>query len=115
MAQEKRYRVRRLFQLDLNNPEHEEIDEIITQLKKDRVYSPAIRDGLRLIAELREGKTDFLEDQFPWIAAALGGSRVNLAQLDIEEDGKPAPQLEETTTQEREQTNNSLLGAIANF
>ena len=74
MAQEKRYRVRRMFQLDLNNPEHVEIDDIIEWLKNDRAYSPAIRDGLRLIWELRQGKTDTLLELFPFVVQAVNNN-----------------------------------------
>lgn len=65
MAQEKRYRVRYEFQLDHNKPEQEEIADIIEQLKNERAYAPAIRDGLRLIWELREGNLDTFRQLFP--------------------------------------------------
>ena len=72
MSQQKRYRVRYEFQLDLNKPEQVEVADMIELLKNERAYSAAVRDGLRIISQLREGKIDFLLSEYPWIEDTIG-------------------------------------------
>lgn len=63
------YRVMQKFWLDLEKPDHEEVNEIIYTLKSARTYSKAIRDGLRLIIDLHRGNLDVLFELFPWVRA----------------------------------------------
>jgi hypothetical protein len=63
------YRIMQKFWLDLDKPDHEEVNEIVHTLKQTRAYSKAIRDGLRLIFDLRAGRLDILFELFPWVRA----------------------------------------------
>ena len=63
------YRIMQKFWLDLEKPDHEEVNEIIHALKRARSYSKAIRDGLRLIFDLSAGNLDVLFELFPWVRA----------------------------------------------
>lgn len=63
----RRYRKLFQFQLDLNDPEEKAIAQEIHDLKRERSYSKTIRDGIRLVADLRKGKTDVLRELFPWV------------------------------------------------
>lgn len=47
------------------------LNTIIPDLKAQRAYSAAIRDGLRIIWELRQGQTDHLLKVFPFLRQAL--------------------------------------------
>lgn len=67
----KRFRIRQEFWLDVNKPRGLELAELIDELKQGRVYSQAIRDGLRLIADLWRGRVDVLLELFPWVEAAF--------------------------------------------
>lgn len=62
------FRKRYEFWLNLNAESEYEIAEIVDDLKAQRGYASAIRDGLKLIWELRQGKVDTLVKLFPWIA-----------------------------------------------
>ncbi len=63
------YRIMQKFWLDLDKPDHEEVNEIIFTFKNARTYSKAIRDGLRLVHDLRAGHLDVLFELFPWVRA----------------------------------------------
>jgi len=70
------YRAMHKFWLDFGKPEEREIDVYIRQeLKKSHkkggghyTFAASIRDGLRLIRDLRQGKVTVLLELFPWIA-----------------------------------------------
>lgn len=47
------------------------LNTIIPDLKTQRAYSAAVRDGLRIIWELRQGQTDHLLKSFPFLGEAL--------------------------------------------
>lgn len=49
--------------------EEAEIGETIEELKQERKFAPTIRDGIRLINDLRKGKLDVLFELFPWVRA----------------------------------------------
>lgn len=51
--------------------EYDLLHRIIPELKTQRAYSAAIRDGLRIMWELRQGKTDHLLKSFPFLREAL--------------------------------------------
>ncbi len=58
--------------LCLDKPEeYELLHHIIPELKTQRAYSAAIRDGLRIIWELQQGRTDHLLRSFPFLQEAL--------------------------------------------
>jgi hypothetical protein len=62
-----RWRLRFTFWLDLNKPDEAEIAEHITELKEKRSFASTIRDGIRLVYDLRHGRTEVLQELFPWV------------------------------------------------
>jgi hypothetical protein len=62
-----RYRLRFTFWLDMLKPEELEIADQIEHLKNERSFANTIRDGIRLICDLRQGRVDVLFELFPWI------------------------------------------------
>lgn len=63
------HRLRFNFWLNMEKPEEELIADKIEGLKNERSFSSVIRDGIRLICDLREGKLDVLFELFPWVKA----------------------------------------------
>ncbi|MBZ0294675.1 MAG: hypothetical protein K8L99_19070 [Anaerolineae bacterium] len=57
------------FWLDCNKDSELLLADEIDQLKRQRSFTAAIRDGLRLIIDLRAGRLDVLFDLFPWVRA----------------------------------------------
>jgi hypothetical protein len=68
------YRLQFKFWLDITRPDEESIADIIEKLKNARRYTAAVRDGLRLVWDLGQGKTDVLLELFPFVKAALAPS-----------------------------------------
>lgn len=64
---EPRYRLRYSFWINVLNPMEELVADEIERLKNKRAFASAVRDGIMLISELREGKIDLLLKLFPWI------------------------------------------------
>ncbi|MAS36297.1 MAG: hypothetical protein CL610_19995 [Anaerolineaceae bacterium] len=64
-----RYRMRFDFQLNVAKDEEYAIDEQIGSLKKQGLYSKTVRDGIRLVSNLRDGNLDVLFELFPWVQA----------------------------------------------
>ncbi len=64
----KRFRMRFVFWLDLQKQDENQIAEQIEILKQERSFSKAVRNGIRLICDLRAGRTDVLLELFPWVA-----------------------------------------------
>lgn len=64
-----RYRLRFTFWLDMLKPEELEIADQIEHLKNERSFASTIRDGIRLICDLRQGRVDVLFELFPWVRA----------------------------------------------
>lgn len=64
-----RYRMRFDFQLNVSKEDEHAIAEQIAMLKQQGLYSKTVRDGIRLVSDLRDGKLDILFDQFPWVRA----------------------------------------------
>ena len=54
----KRYRMRYDFQLNVTKDDEYAIAEQIHELKKQGLYSKTIRDGIRLVCDLRAGNLD---------------------------------------------------------
>jgi hypothetical protein len=61
------HRIRFNFWLDMTKPSEEGIADKIEYLKNKRSFSSAIRDGIRLIVDLRQGKLDVLFELFPFV------------------------------------------------
>ena len=69
----KRYRLRFTFWLDVTKDDEYELAGQIEDLKTERLFSQTIRDGIRLLCDLRAGRTDVLFTLFPWLAAEFAG------------------------------------------
>jgi hypothetical protein len=67
----KRYREKFMFWLNLIDDQEFAISELISELKCERRFAGTIRDGIRLICDLRQGKVDVLFELFPWIKTRL--------------------------------------------
>ena len=63
------YRLMYRFWLNIAKPAEEAIADKIEILKNERMFSQTIRDGIRLICDLRDGKLDVLFELFPWVKA----------------------------------------------
>lgn len=75
----KRFRLKFMFWLDMNKSDEIELAEEIEILKQQRLFSETIRDGIRLMCDLRAGRTDRLFAMFPWLTAEVNRS------VDLEE------------------------------
>jgi hypothetical protein len=66
-------RSRRLFKfwLNLYNDIEYEIAESLEYAKRRREYTGIIRDGIRLILSLRQGRVDVLLELFPWLESEI--------------------------------------------
>ena len=68
---QKSFRQRFTFWLDLEKTNEADIAEAIDSLKRKRSFVKTIRDGIRLIIDLRAGRTEVLFELFPWIEAKM--------------------------------------------
>ena len=63
----KRFRLRFTFWLDMLKSQEQEVAERIEVLKDERQFSKAIRIGILIFDDLRQGNVDELLKQFPWV------------------------------------------------
>ncbi len=68
---QKSFRVKFMFWIDAAKKEGDDLIEQIEGLKRERLFAKTLRDGIRLICDLRAGQTDVLFDLFPWIKDGL--------------------------------------------
>lgn len=64
-----RFRLKFMFWLDVTKADDYALAEQIEELKYQRRFTQTIRDGIRLICDLRRGKLDVLFELFPWVRA----------------------------------------------
>lgn len=69
---QKRFRLRFPFWLDLNKPDEAELADAIAILKEKRSFSKTIREGIRLICDLKAGQVTVLFELFPWVKDHIG-------------------------------------------
>ena len=55
------------FWLDATKADEDELIDQIEILKQQRLFAKTIRDGIRLICDLRAGQVDVLFELFPWV------------------------------------------------
>jgi len=67
----KRFRLRFTFWLDLQKADEAALAETVEILKQNRSFVATIRDGIRLICDLRAGQTAVLFELFPWVREAV--------------------------------------------
>lgn len=53
------------FWLQMGNPEHEWLLDVISSLKRSGQFAKTVRDGIRLIVALREQEWSVLFEMFP--------------------------------------------------
>jgi hypothetical protein len=63
------HRVRYDFWLDMGKEKEAQLADHIELLKNRRRFVQTVRDGIRLIDDLRQGKLDVLFELFPWVRA----------------------------------------------
>lgn len=73
----KPYRLMFKFWLDVTKPEEGRIADKIEILKNERTFSQVIRDGIRLMWDLKQGKTDVLFELFPWVQSGIAPQPTN--------------------------------------
>lgn len=69
MTRKQHFRLRFTFWLDMLNDEEQSLADYVEELKTRRSFAKTIRDGLRLVRDLRAGKVDVLFELFPWVKA----------------------------------------------
>jgi hypothetical protein len=62
------YRTQHRFWLDTNRQDERDLAEYIAALKEKRTFVSTLRDALRLIRDLRQGRVEVLLKLFPWVA-----------------------------------------------
>ena len=55
------------FWLDTDKPDESDLIGVIPEMKRRRLFTPTLRDGIRLIRDLRAGQVDVLTELFPWV------------------------------------------------
>jgi hypothetical protein len=67
VAKPSSYRRQFRFWLDAAKSDEHDLIEYIYKLVETRLFASTIRDGLRLLRDLRARRTDVLQELFPWI------------------------------------------------
>ena len=71
MPRKQSFRLRFTFWLDMLIPEEQGLADYVAELKTQRSFVRTIRDGLRLMRDLRAGSTDVLFELFPFVRQQL--------------------------------------------
>lgn len=71
--QDKRYRFQMRFWFDLAKTEERWLADYVAFLKAGRNFHETVRQGLRLMHDLRQGNTDVLLELFPFVAQRQSG------------------------------------------
>ena len=79
-----RFRLKFTFWLNINKSDEQALATHIETLKSERSFAKTIRDGIRLIIDLRQGNTDVLVELFPWLQDRLN-SEVKAQSLPLQE------------------------------
>jgi hypothetical protein len=69
--QPKRYRLKFCFWLNVLNADEELVADEIERLKNSRSFSSVCRDGIMLVSELRQRRTDLLTRLFSWLSEPI--------------------------------------------
>jgi hypothetical protein len=59
------------FWLNADKDDELIVAEKVDELKRKRSFSSVLRDGIMIVSELRDGKTDLLFKLYPWVAEAV--------------------------------------------
>lgn len=79
----KSFRLRFAFQLDDMRQDESELIDYIQELKTQRKFVTTIKQGLRLIRDLRAGRSDVLLSLFPHVVENLRGQTDNTELLNL--------------------------------
>ena len=96
----KSFRLRFTFWLDMKKPDEESIAETIASLKNQRSFVSTVREGIRLVTDLRAGRLDVLFELFPWVRAEF---------LEYMQNLQPTQPIEEKAIQKRLDSLEKLL------
>lgn len=93
MALQSGFRMQFKFWLDTTKTEEYQIAEAVEELKQKRTFAKTIRDGIRLVLDLRAGRWEVLRELFPWVVDAIyDAARADLqAQTGVKLDDAPVP------------------------
>ena len=81
----KSFRMKFMFWLDTTKADEEQLIEQVEALKQTRLFSKTIRDGIRLICDLRAGQTDILFELFPWVRDSLNAASTPAIDKNLQE------------------------------
>lgn len=62
-----RYRLQFKFWLNARNDDDDDLAIALETLKTTKQYTQTIRDGVRLVMDLKAGRTKVLKELFPWV------------------------------------------------
>lgn len=79
-------RYKREFWLNARKDDELVLLETIDQLKKQRSFTATLRDGIRLIVDLRSGKLDVLFELFPFVKERLSTLATPTPSGDLERE-----------------------------
>jgi hypothetical protein len=60
--------------MDMAKPDELALAEQIEELKEEREFARTLRNGIRLICDLKKGQTDVLFELFPWVKNEIASS-----------------------------------------
>ena len=103
------YRVQHRFWLDLDKPEEEALNDQVVDLKQSRAFMGTIRDGLRLIQDLRAGRLDVLFELFPWVKTELYSESAGPSSGDNDDLKRQIERLEQLLLQ---QSNGPIMAPV---
>lgn len=95
MAKKQRFRLRFVFWLDMLDNVEQQLADYVEELKAQRTFAKTIRDGLRLIRDLRAGKVDVLFELFPWVKAEFAAGAMPKNEPDPSGSDKVQRELEQ--------------------
>ena len=81
----KSFRMKFMFWLDVTKRGEDELIGQIEFLKQERLFAKTIRDGIRLICDLRAGRTEVLFELFPWVKDGLQSAPVAPVEQGLQE------------------------------
>lgn len=85
------HRLQFRFWLDVSKPEEDVLAEQVEELKQKRTFAKTIRDGIRLVLDLRAGRWEVLRELFPWVVDAI----YDAARADLQAQTPPMVKLDD--------------------
>ena len=107
------YRIQHKFWLDVDRDEEAAINDEVVYLKKRRSFAATIRDGIRLMADLRRGNLDVLLELFPWVRAEIAEDTLSRVGGNGGETAAIQRQLQALEKLLMSQNNGALMAPVA--